>query len=190
MNEVLQDYVVAGLIMSIMFNLFLIGWFGFTGIGKEAWKRFFHKRKYRKGGYVNTLMLTKEGRIAEIFKKIVDSKFKVDDKSYVRNPRMTWDYKGIPTHLHKEDEPTPINPWSTEAPDELLSCGELDIVMNSQANFDFKEWIQKITPFLFVVVAVLIIGLIAVIFFSYSNFSLLKDAGVQAASVVIPAVGG
>ena len=190
MNEIMQDYVLAGLIMSIMFNLFLMGWFGFTGIGRDAWRRFFHKRKYRKGGYVNTLMLTKEGRIAETFKKIIDSKFKVDDKSYARNPRMTFEFRGIPTHIHKEDEPSPINPWDNEAADSLLSCGELDIVMNSQANFDFKEWIQSIKPILFIVIAVLIIGLLAVVFFSYSNFSLLKDASIQASSIVIPATGG
>lgn len=190
MNEVMQDYVIAGLIMSIMVNLFLIGWFAFTGIGKDAWRRFFHKKKFRRGGYVNSLMLTKEGRIAEVFKKIQDSKFKVDEKSYTRDPRMTFEFRGIPTHIHKEDLPTPINPWNNEAPDTLLSCGEMDIVMNSQANFDFKEWIEKIKPILFIVVAALGIALLAAIFFSYSNYSYLQDVGINAASVVIPAVGG
>jgi len=190
MSELTQDYVIAGLILSIVFNFFVIGWFGFTGMGKDAWRRFFQKKKYRRGNHAYSLMLSKEGLIQEVFEKVEDGKFTFNKKSYVRNPRMTFPFRGIPAHIHKEDEPVPINPWDMTASDYLLSCGELDIVMNSQANFDFKEWLQSIKPIAFLVVAILVIGILAVVFFSYSNFQVLQDAGVKAASVAIPATGG
>ena len=187
MSEVMQDYVTGGLVLSIMINLFLFCWFGFTGIGRDASRRFFQKRKYRRGGFAYSLIFTKEGLIKEVFERVNEGKFKFDGKPYVRNPRLTKPFRGIPAHIHMEDVPTPIDPWSADKEDTVLSCGELDTVLVSQANFDIREWVQMLIPYILMGLAVLVIILIAGIFFGYSNYQALKVAGsVVSGTPIIP----
>ena len=56
-------------------------------------------------------------------------------------------------------------------------------------DFDFKQWLESIKPIALIVIAALVIGILAVVFFSYSNYQFLQDAGPAAAAVVIPAGG-
>ena len=181
------DYIFAGLVFSIMINIFIIMFFMISGIGKDAWRRFFWKKKHRKGGYAYSLLATKDGNIQEVFAKVDEGHFEYEDKPYIRNPRITRTFRGIPAHFHREDEPEPKDPWDPDQQDALLSCGEMDTVMTAQVDFDFKTWFESVKPYLimggFVLAAVLVAGLV----FGYLSWQHLRD-GVSLAQGALPQV--
>lgn len=181
--------------MTIFFTstlfLTMIGFLLLSKIGQESWTRWRRKKLYRNGGYANTLMATKDGLLEEVFEEVSDGKFKYNEQSYVRNPRTTMSYKGIPTHFHMEDKPEPINPWDISINNDSISCGELDTVMNLEDTFNFKEWIENNKPFIIMGGLVLIGLLVASVFFGYTVWQWVRDHGTTvisaAASANIPA---
>ena len=173
-----------GLVFSIMINFFLVIFFAATKIGGEAWKRWRNKQLYKKGNFVNTLMISKDGTITEEFTKVNEGKFKFKDLPYIRNPRLLMPYRGIPTYIHREDEPAPINIWGADFDTNLLSAAEMDTVMTSQANFDLAEWIQKYLPFVLIAVGALAIALAVLGYYEFSIHSMLRDGTFKAVEVV------
>lgn len=177
--------LILGLSLSIMVNvmvvLILIG----TGIGKDAWQRFWWKLQHRSGKYSYTLMATKSGNIKEVFAVVDKGKFEWNDGSYVRNPRITRNYRGIPANFHREGTPSPIDPWSEELGDWAVSTGELDDVIMANQEFDLQRELKKYATIAFIIIAVVVCATLANTFFGYSAYELLRDAG-SASNVVLP----
>lgn len=184
-----ENYLIAGLSLSIMFNVLVIILQVVTGVGKDALQRFMWKRKHRRGGYAYSLMATKDGNIAEVFEKVTDNKFKYSNSKepYVREPRMLRLFRGIPANFHIEGTPSPVDPWSNEKADWALSCAEMDNVMNAQIEFDFKQWLED-NKVIIIIGGLLLIGLIGVnVYFGYMNYEALKEGAVKVASAVVSA---
>jgi len=184
-----ENGLIAAIAISILINVFVIAFMFATGIGQDCWRRFRNKQKHKKGGYVNSLMVSKDGVVNEVFKK-VDSygKFNYKGKSYVRTPRMRTNFRGIPTFIHKEDTPSPVDVF--EIDDGGMSCGELDDVMNSQTNFDFRLWLQSMLPFVLIGAAILVgaIGLLA--YYDYMTFQMLRDGTFKAVQIAAAPITG
>ena len=187
-----ENYLIMSFAISIMINLFIIGFFLFSGIGQDAWKRFFRKKRHRKGGWAYSLMATKDGNIKEVFAKVLDhGGFEYNGKPYVRDPREINVFRGIPANFHREGSPNPFNPWTQESNPKEISCNELDIVMTAQTGFDFVQWFDKNKMYIFIGVAVIAIGLAVLGYLTYQNGELLKQlAKPVAQAATIPATGG
>lgn len=171
------------IVFSIMINGFLIGFFLVTGMGQEAWGRWRNKQRYTKGGHVYSLILTKEGNIQEVFTKVSEGKFQFNDLPYIRNPRLLLNFRGIPAYIHREDEPAPVNMWGKDFDSILMSAAEMDTVMNSQVNFDFKEWLSKMLPFILMGLFVFVAAILALAYFDYMTYQMLRDGTFKAVEI-------
>ena len=187
-----NDVLVVGLVFSIFFNLFVIGFLLFTRIGKAMFLRWKQRFLYKKGHYVNTIFINKNGVGRELFEKVDEDTgvFKVDSDKYVRVPQLKFEYNGIPTFIHYEKQPEPVNFLHLS---EGISSPELDIIMTAGATFDFKEWFEKNKKFI-MLGGLIVIGLLAAgLYFTYMNYQFVQDGGVKvvkhAASAVINATG-
>lgn len=147
-----------------------------TGTGTEIVKRFSRKFKVRSGKYVNTLFMTKNGVVLEIFKKVNTETrtFKIAGGTYIRNPALLFMYKGIPTYIHREGTPDPINVFMDKIAGEM-SVSEMDDVMNSQGAFDLRQWLNN-NKVIFIVVGVLIVGAACIAAYgSITTMQMLRD---------------
>lgn len=180
-----ENWLIAGLAISIMFNVLIVILQIFTGVGADALQRFWRKKLHRRGGYSYSLMATRDGNIVEVFQKVSEEgTFEYNKKDYVREPKLTRPYRGIPANFHREGIPAPIDPWSDDIADFILSCGEMDNVMNAQQDFDIFKWIEQNKSY-FLMGAVVLIGVCAVAaYFGYMNYEILRDAPQVAAGVV------
>ncbi len=181
MVEIVNQGLLIGLIFSSMISIFMIFFFFLTKIGQDAWGRWRRKQMHKKGGYVNTLLVTKDGVLKEVFTKVTEGKFKHKDFSYTRVPRLSLNFKGIPSYIHKEGVPVPVDVWDLD--DGLLSSQELDQVMNAQSSFDFKLWLEKATPFLLFGALILIGAFAAMAFFNYMSYEMLRDGTFEAVKI-------
>lgn len=150
----------------------------------EALRRFMWVKKHRRGGYAYSLIATRDGIIKEVFSKVTDGKFMWNDQEYVREPRMMRIFRNIPANFHREGVPAPIDPWNEDIADFILSCGELDIVMNAQKQFDFVQRLEKNKGIIIIGLIIVVGALLANIYFGYSAHQLLRDAGAVASGVV------
>jgi len=176
--------LIITLVFSIMINVFIIGFFAVTRMGGDAWTRWRNKQKYKKGGYVYSLLMGKDGNLNEVFTKVNDGKFKYANAPYVRNPRLLSQFKGLPCYLHREDDPAPVNIWGSDFDSINFSCAEMDLVMNNQLQFDFKEWFQKYMPFILMGIFGLVgvIGILA--YLDYTTYQMLKDGTFKAVEIM------
>jgi hypothetical protein len=181
MVEIVNQGLLAGLILSVIVNLFVVLFILFTKIGQDAWSRWRNKQRHKKGGFVNSLIVTKDGVLKEVFAKVSDGKFKYKDFSYIRVPRLSLNFRGIPSYLHKEGKPDPVDVW--ELDDGLLSAQEMDEVMNAQSSFDFKLWLEKATPFLLFGALILVGAFAAMAFFNYMSYQMLRDGTFKAVEI-------
>lgn len=169
--------------LSVMVNIIVLGLVFATKIGQEAFKRFWNRVRYRKGGYVNSLYISKNGNVMEKFLKIDDEgKIKINNKSYVRNPRHLLNYKNIPTYVHIEDTPNPIAPFHKWR-DEELSSSELDEVMMNARDFDIKAFFRKIAPFV-LIACVVVVGVMAgSLYFNWQIYDVIVQSGASVGEV-------
>ena len=174
--------------ISVIINIFLVSFLLVSKIGQDAWRRWRNKQKHKKGGYVNTLMITKDGVIKEVFAKVKEGKFYYDDKPYIRVSKMRMTFRDLPTFLHREDQPSPIDVFDKD--DDVMSCAEMDNVMNAQQNFDFRQWLSSILPFILIGVVILIIVLGVSAYFNYSVFQMLRDGTFKAVQVAATPITG
>lgn len=173
-NTVSEAWLVIGVIASFLLMITLF-WVFFTPIGKESLGRWLNKKKYYKGGYTNAVIFTKDGLCKEVFARNIDGKFTYKDDPYIRYPTLAFPYKGIPTLFYIQGTSTPIDILGKD-PENTLSCNELDIVMNHQMNFDFKEWFAKNKTYIMLGFAVVIIGLAVSLYFSYTVWEWVRDS--------------
>jgi len=185
--------------LSVMLNFLLIIITFLTSAGRESIGRFFRKIKFRGGKYANTLYISKSGNMMECFKKVSkDGRFSINNKDYVRNPMLQFPYKAIPTMIHLEDSPEPVNPFKDKLAAEL-STSELDTVMMSQTNFDLQQWLSSFFSRFAMPIAlgliVIVIAFGAMAYFGYVNYEMLRDGtfstqAIQCASGLTKIVAG
>lgn len=176
--------LILGLVFSIMFNVLIIAGLLVTGIGQDVLRRFKTKQKIKRGGHVLTLFIKKDGSMKDICVPVSEGKFKVDDKPYVRNPRLLLNFRSIPSYLHLEDQSAPINIWGKDYESDLMSASEMDKVMVAQSNFDLKEFLQKYLPFIMIGAFILVAVIGALAYFDFATFQMLRDGTFQAVQVV------
>ena len=176
--------LILGLSLSIMFNVLVILILIGTGIGKDVFNRWIWKLKHRSGKYAYTLMATKSGNIKEVFASVNKGKFVWNDESYVRNPRMTRNYRGIPANFHREGTPNCIDPWGEDLADWAISTGELDDVMMANQEFDTRAFLQKWATIIIIGLLVLVASSLISIYFGYSVFETLRDVPATASQLV------
>lgn len=161
--------------LSIMTNIIILGIVFITGIGKSVLKRFKQRIMYHRGNYLNSLFITKNGTMKEIFKKVDENgKVKIDSKPYTRNPSLLFNFNKIPTNIHKEDTPDPLNPWQDKIAGDL-SCTEIDTVMNSADAFDFKQWLNKNKMIIAYAIFIVVIASGVSAYFGYQTWTLIRD---------------
>jgi len=176
-----SDVLIIGLVFSGISNLGIIGFLVGTGIGKEMFLRFRNKVKYKDGEHVNTLYVSKSGVLKEAFiKKEVDGRFKIDDRSYAVEPRLLMQYKSIPTYIHREGIPEPVNIYSMEY--DGISTNELDIIMTGERNFDLVSWLMQNSTLILLGFLGLLGAILANVYFSYSVFETVRDTGAPVAA--------
>jgi hypothetical protein len=180
-----NSVLIMWLTISVMVNLLIIMILTGTGIGLQTTKRFLNKWKFKTGKYVNTIFLSKTGTGKEFFKKRDEETgtFKIHNLPYVLNPLLLLNFDGIPSYIHREGNPDPLNIWDNKLANEL-SNSEMDIAMNSKGNFDFKQWFEKNRIYILIAIGVLILISAVAIYFSYSNFQMLTDGTYKATEVI------
>lgn len=173
-GQVSEVWMIIGL-LSTMLLLFFVAFVFLTPIGKESVGRWLRKKKFSKGGYTNALMFTKDGLCKEIFQTNNNGYFNYNNKPYVRVPKLSFPYKGIPTMAYIEDSSSPIDIYDRDR-DDLVSANELDTVMNQQMNFDVLDLIRRY-KFMTILILIVIVGLlIANIYFGYNIFEWIRDS--------------
>jgi len=175
-SNVENSTLVMWLVLSVLTNIFIIVLLLGTFIGIELIKRFINKFRYKTGNYVNTLHVMKSGVIKERFikKDKETGTFRMVDKPYVTNARLMFIYKGIPTYVHREGNPDPVNIWEENYGGDL-SNSEMDIAMNSKGAFDVKQWLEKNKMVIFIGLLVVVGVTIAAAFFGYQSWEMLRD---------------
>jgi len=171
-----RSTLILMLTISVLVNIFILLILFGTWIGIELIKRFLNKFKYKSGKYVNTLYLTKTGIIKEIFTKkdTETGAFPIFDKSYVTTPKLLLNYKGIPTYIHREGNPDPLDVWRKDLTGDL-SNSEMDIVMSSKNAFDVKAWLERNKVLLLVTAGLIIGAALLSSFFGYEIMQMLKE---------------
>lgn len=182
--------------LSIVFNIIIIGSVFLTGIGRQAWKRFWNKLRHGKGGFVNTLFIDKDGNIKEIFKKVdEEGLFRVGDNPYSRSPRCLLNYEKIPTYIHMENKTEPVNPYAGFDSDEaeaiaMASAGEIDNAIITSQNMDAMTFLKKLLPIAMILVGIVVIIAAAGIYFNWQIYDIIVQQGQNVVSdVVVDPVG-
>lgn len=173
--------------ISIMVNVIILGAVFATGIGQKIFKRFKNRLLFHTGRYVNTLYLTKNGTAKEVFKKVdPDTKtFTILGQKFIRNPKLLFSFEKIPSYIHREGSPDPLNIWGDELAGEI-SNAEIDIAMTASQNFDLKQWINN-HKMIIAIALLIIIGLgAASVFSGFSVYQMLRDGGYKAIECVLP----
>ncbi len=180
-NQVLILIIVFSILFNVLVLFFALG----TGVGIEVTKRFYRWVLYKRGTYVNTILVMKTGIVKEFFKK-KDSDtnhFKINDTKYVTNPRLLHTYKGFSTYFHREGNPDPLNIWDDKLAGDL-SNAEMDTVMNSQGMFDLKEWLEKNKTILIFTAFAIVGAAIGAAVFGYMSYEILRDGSMPIGEVV------
>lgn len=152
--------LITWITLSGLANLLIVFASILTGSGTEILKRYSNKLKYKTGKYVNTVFMMKTGIIKEVFAKKdeLTGSIRIHGKPYVTNAKLLFNYKGIPSYLHRQDNPDPINVWQ-EGYARELSASEMDTVMASMNSFNVLEWLKKNMSY--ALIAVVVIGFLA-----------------------------
>jgi len=173
------------ILFSLMVNaIVLLSVFG-TDIGIEISKRFLNKFRYKSGRYVNTILVMKSGVMREFFKKKDNetNHFKIYDTKYVTNPTLMFVYRGIPSYVHREGNPDPMNIWEDKYAGDL-SNAEMDIVMNAKGMFDLKEWLEANKMFFIIALFAMVAAGCVAAFFGWQNFEILRDGPLPIKEVI------
>lgn len=180
-----DNFAIVGFSFSIVFVIIVLGFLFGTGIGQDIYKRFKNKLLFKSGNFVNVLYVSKNGVIKEVFSKVDDitGSFKVRNKSMTRNPSLLYRYKGMPTYIHREGNPDPIDPFSREYTTEI-SEAEIDQVMESKNSFDFRQWLNENKMYIFIaLIAIVAVGAVSA-FFGYRIEQMLTEGTYKAISCV------
>lgn len=183
MSEQIYLYTMS---FSLLINIIIFLFLKFTGIGQDSWERWSWKRKFRNGNYAYSLILTNSNKLEEVFIPVEDSLFTYDKSQYIRNPKMTVFYRGLPAHFHREGIVEPVDPYGSMDKDlEKFSTQELDNVMSANKDFDIMEWFNSNKTIIFGVIILIVLSAILSAYFGYQSYELLRDAPVGAVGDVV-----
>lgn len=160
---------------SLIINFGLILFLKFTGIGQDCWQRWSWKRKFKNGNYAYSLLLNNSGKLEEVFKPVEKGLITYENGKYVRNPKQTILYRGLPAHFHREGRPEPIDPFECFDQDsDALSIQELDNIMNAETNFDIVEWFEKNKLIILGTIGLLVILSVLGVYFGYQSLEIVE----------------
>lgn len=154
-----------------------------TGIGKRVIKRLKQQLLYKKGGYVNTIMLHNNGVANEHFiKKTEDNAFRFGQGRYVvvRNHSILLD--GIPTQFNIEGISEPLHLNSKDAAtEEKMSTAEINQLILNNATQDFLAILNNMKPYLIIIAVVMVVAVAAGLYFNWQIYDALVQQGVNVA---------
>lgn len=157
--------------------------FSMTGIAKRVIKRLKQQLLYKKGGYVNTIILHNNGVANEHFiKKTEDNAFKFGQGRYVvvRNHSILLD--GIPTQFNVEGiaEPLHLNSKDAET-EEKMSTAEINQLILHNSTQDFLAILNNMKPYLIIIVVVMVIAVAAGLYFNWQIYDSIVQQGANIA---------
>lgn len=174
-------YTDSALSFSLLGNLLLGVGLWVSGLGRRVLLRIRQQWQYKKGGYVNTVFVSKNGTAEEIFKKIDvhDKSLKIGSHKYVIDRKKTILFDGIPTMLHFEGLSEPQS-WTDPL---SMSTGELQQIIENNKREGFMEMLAKYYPvaILLVVVCILFSGL--ALYFNWQIFDSIVQDGARVIGV-------
>lgn len=182
-----KNITIAVASISVMANIVILGGIFATGIGQKVVKRFKNRILFHTGRYVNTIHCTKNGTAKEVFKAVdPDTKtFTILGQKFIRNPKLLFSFEKIPTYIHREGNPDPLNIWDDKIASQL-SNAEMDIAMTSAQNFDLKQWINQHKQIIFIG-AIIIIGVgAASAYLGFNVMQMLRDGTYKAIECILP----
>jgi hypothetical protein len=177
-----NEWLVAGLSVSVMFNVLVMGFLFVTRIGNEMYQFFKQKLLYKKGGYVNALIFDKDGLVHQVFSKVVKDQnyFLWKGERYVRNPNLLRNYKGIPTYLYIEGSIKPINLFDDKFKHDLGNEEVDKMILAEVDGFDFIRMLKQYAPFILLGLGIFVLLVLASLYFNWQIY----DAIVQANNLV------
>lgn len=167
--------VLIVMIFSILINISLLIIAFALPIGKKIILRFRQKLSFKTGKYVNSIFITKNGVVKELYIKKNDSgTVKINKKNYTRNPTLLFNFEGIPTYFYVEDHADPLNVWNEDFKAQI-SCQELDEVMNGSGAFDFKQWLEQNKMIIIIALGIVVVSALISVYLAGMNYQMLRD---------------
>jgi len=167
--------LIITIVFSILINIVLLITAFVLPIGRKVILRFRQKLMYKTGKFVNALFITKNGILKEVFKQKSDRGTVVIEKDhYTRNPTLLFNYEGIPTYLYIEGHADPLNVWSDKYA-AVMSCSEIDEVMNGSGAFDLRQWLEQNKMILLIALLIMIGATVVAAYFGLMSYNMLRD---------------
>jgi hypothetical protein len=167
------QYLILGLVVSVLANIVVLGTVFFTGVGKRVVQRLRQKWLYKKGNYVNCLWIGNNHVAKEYFvSKNADGSFDIQNKKYIINPMSTFILDGIPTQVNLEGITEPYNIFNSDIADAMSTAEIEKVIMNNEGQ-GLTAILKKY--FILAVILVIIIVLFAGVsaYFNYNIFDML-----------------
>ena len=163
---------------SIFLNLIVLVVVFVTGVGKRVLRRMRQKFLYTKGGYVNTLFLSKNNTAIEVFKKVnsADKTLIIDKDKYAIDRTRTILFDGIPTMLHIQGHSEPVD-WKD--PSTAMSTGEITQIIENNKREGILDMLKQYKPIVIACVAILVLLAVGSIYLNWQIFDVLVQQGVD-----------
>jgi hypothetical protein len=146
----------------------------FSGIGSRVIRRLKQSFLYKRGGYVNTVMILNNGVANELFiKKDPDGSFKHGQGKYVADRKKTILLDGIPTQINIENIAEPVDVAGYDTSDKM-STAELVQVIDNNNSDDIIGVLLHFKPYALIIAGVLVIAVAASLYFGYQSYDLLQ----------------
>lgn len=163
---------------SILINFIVIVILFISGIGRRVLKRMRQKFLYSKGGYVNTVFLSKNNTAEEVFKKVnkEDKSLMIDKDKYTIDRTRTILLDGIPTMLHIQGYTEPVD-WRD--PSTAMSTGEITQIIENNKREGLIDMIKQFKPVVIAAVIVMVLLAVVSIYFNWQIYDVLVQQGVE-----------
>jgi hypothetical protein len=160
---------------SVLANMIVFVILFVSGVGRRVLKRMRQRFQHTKGGYANTLFVSKNNTAAEVFKKVDDDKsLKIDDDKYSIDRTKTILLDGIPTMLHFQGHSEPAD-WSD--PQNAMSTGEIMQIIENNKREGFLEMLKQYYPLALVVAAVFVLLAVGSVYLNWQIFDIIVQGG-------------
>ena len=132
-SDLVFNYVVAALAISVCAFIGLIAFVWFSGYGKPIVRRVKQRWLYKNGKYVNVIFIRNNHVSDELFiAKESDGSFKINDERYIVNPRCTFTFQGIPTQINKEGIVEPYDLFTDDMAEKMSTAEIEKVIMNNE----------------------------------------------------------
>ncbi|MCA1800035.1 MAG: hypothetical protein LC650_01930 [Actinobacteria bacterium] len=173
-------------------TIFLVcaGWVGtlaivfLTGVGRRVLKRIKQQWLYKRGGYVNSIMVFNNGVANELFvKKDTDGSFKVGEGKYVADRKKTILLDGIPTQVNIEGIAEPVDVAGYDTSDKMSTAELVQVIDNNNAN-DFLGLLKTFQPYALIIAVGVAALILASLYFGWQSYDMLQRLGVEPAQLM------